>query len=195
MKIIVGLMAIAGASTIAGCASSKGTATEGNAPVVTSTVQPHEMAGPGGNYIVNTREDKDVMVTTILAPLDSVWRALPGVFLELGVEPGTIDQQQHVISNTSFKQRRALGGTKLSKYFDCGYSVVGANADQMVITISLTVQAVRDSVEITSLRTQVTAYGRADATSDPAVNCATTGSLEARVAHMVNDDLAHRKSQ
>ena len=153
------------------------------------------MAGPGGNYIVNTREDKHVMVMTILAPLDSVWRALPGVFLELGVEPGTIDQQQHVISNTSFKQRRTLGGTKLSKYFDCGYSVVGANADQMVITISLTVQAVRDSVEITSLRTQVTAYGRADATSDPAVNCATTGSLEARVAHMVNDDLAHRKSQ
>ena len=193
MRLVHCVMAMLCASATADCAS-KGTSTEGTAPVVTSTVQPRELATPAGTYNLSTREERDVMVTTILSPLDSVWSILPGVFLELGVEPGTIDQQQHVISNTSFKARRSLGGTRLSKYFDCGSSVVGSNADQMVVTISLTVQVVRDSVEISTLRTQVNGYANAEGTSGSTVHCGTTGGLEARVARMVNDDLAHRTS-
>ncbi len=193
MRYVRGTLVVAFASAFAACAS-KGVSTEGNAPVVSTTVQPGELSSNGINYDLTRLENLDVMTSTILAPLDSVWKALPGVFLELGVEPGTIDQQKHVISNTSFKARRTLGGTRLSKYLDCGSSVVGPNADQMVVTISLTVQAVRDSVEISTLRTQVTAYARSESTSDPAVHCGSTGGLEARIARMVHDDLARRAS-
>jgi hypothetical protein len=54
------------------------------------------------------------------------------------------------------------------------------------------VQVVADSAQVSTLRTQVQAHGVAEGTSSTIVNCGTTGALEARIARMVNDDLAHR---
>ena len=191
MRYVRGTLVWAFAAAIAACAT-KGVSTEGSAPAVTSTVQPRELEVSGMTYNLSSVEDRDVMVKTILAPVDSVWRVLPGVFLELGVQPGTIDPVKYVISNTSFKARRTLGGTRLSRYFDCGTSVVGPNADQMAITISLTVQVVRDSSAISTMRTQVNAFGISEGVSGVAVHCGSTGGLEARVARMVTDELARR---
>jgi hypothetical protein len=175
----------------AGC-SSGGATGAGAAPTVTSVVQPQQLQTPGNSYDLTTKEDHDVMLSTILAPMDSVWRVLPGVFLELGIEPGTVDPQQHYIANTSFKVRRSIGGKRLSLYVDCGGSVAGQTADHAEVTMSLTVQVVSDSAELSHLRTQLNAYAIQEGTQGIRMHCGTTGALEARVARMVNDELKAR---
>ena len=172
---------------LAACSSSTG-----GAPVADTQVHTGELQGPGISYVYTTTEQRDVMKANILAPLDSVWHVLPGVFLELNVDPGTVDQKEHVISNTSFVVHRTLGGVPLSRYLDCGSSVTGAAANEMRVTMSLVVQVVADSAGMSLLRSQVGGTGVAEATVGVKVHCATTGALESRVARMVNDAIARR---
>jgi len=170
------------------CSSGTGAAP----PTVTTTATTRTLDAPGAKIDLSTNEEHNVIQSSILSPVDTVWKVLPGVFLELDVEPNTVDPTTHVIANTQFTVRRSLGGVKLSRYVDCGTNITGAAADQMQVTMSLTVQALGDSGNVTTLRTQVEAHGVAEGTSGVQVTCATTGALEARVARMVNDDIAHR---
>ena len=180
-------IAAACAFAVAACSSGTG------GPEVGNNVQTETLTVTNQQYDLSAREEKDVMETTMLAPIDSVWRALPGVFLELDIEPGTVDQQTHVISNTAFIVRHTLGGVQLSHYVDCGSSISGPSAMQMKVTLSLTVQVVSsDSVGVSKLRSQLDGWGVSEATSSGRVHCATTGQLESRIARMVNDEMAHR---
>ncbi|HUO51236.1 MAG TPA: hypothetical protein VMT93_01845 [Gemmatimonadaceae bacterium] len=166
------------------------------APVVSTTIEPGRidsqltMADPSVPFYQS--EDHPVMSDSILAPLDTVWMVLPGVFAELGVEPNVIEQKPHVIANLQFTVRRTLGDVRISKYLDCGKGINGPVADQMQITMSLVVQAVGDP-PVTALRTQILAHGVPEALSGNQVNCSTTGALEERIARMVNDDITHRR--
>jgi len=175
-----------------GACSTGNNPSAGGAPVVTSVVKPNELYTPGMRYDLTTVEDKNVMLIPILAPIDSVWKVLPGVFVELGVDPGTVDQSQHYIANTSFAVRRTLGNTRVSKYVECGGTVSGKTADQSSVTLSLTVQVVADSGGISQLRMQFDGFATMDGAVANRIHCASTGQLEARVARMVNDELAHR---
>lgn len=187
MRMISMVPAIA---LIAACTSGAS-----GAPVATTVVEPSRLDTPGASYDLTRVEDRTVMTTSILAPVDSVWRVVPGVFLGLDVEPGTLNHTAHVISNTSFVVRRQLGGVNLSRYLDCGSGLTGPAANQLKITMSLVLQVVGDSSGVSTLRTQVNGYGQSEATSDPPVHCATTGALEARIAKMVNEALAARANK
>ena len=175
------------AFVLAACGSSGS-----NAPESSTNAMETNLQGFSSTYNVTALEEKYVMVNLVPAPLDSVWPVLPGVFLELTVEPGTVDQKAHVISNTSFVVHRSLGGVKLSRYVECGRSISGALADQMDITMSLVVQVVADSAQTSKLRTQLVAYGFSQATSGVRVHCSTTGALESHIAKMATDAVARR---
>ena len=176
--------------TLAACASSSG------GPTVTSTQQSQTFTSGASQYDLSSRETKDVLEQMILAPLDTAWRALPGVLLELDIEPGTVDQKAHVISNTSFVVRRSLGGAPLSRYVNCGTSIGGAMADHMKVTLSLEVQVVAaDSIGVSKLRSQLDGWGVDEAVSSTRVHCGSTGQLELRIARMVNDDISHRSKK
>jgi hypothetical protein len=176
----------------AGACSSGGSTGAGAAPIVTNVVQNQSLNASGTQYDLTTIEEHDVMIATILAPMDSVWAVLPGVFLELGIEPGTVDQRQHYLANTSFKVRRSIGGKRLSLYLDCGSSVAGPTADHVEVTMSLSVQVVADSSSLSHLRTQLNAYAIQEGTAAIRMHCGTKGGLEERIARMVTDDLNHR---
>jgi hypothetical protein len=176
----------------AGC-SSGGPPPAAIAPQVGSNVSSNTIVTPtGGRIVVTSVGDKNVRAVTVLAPVDSVWKVLTGVYIDAGVEIGSVDQQQHYISNTSFVARHSLGGTQVSRYMDCG-SIMGAKtADQATVTMSLIVQVVPDSGEISQLRTQFEGYAIMDGAVANRITCTSTGAFEARIARMVNDELAHR---
>jgi hypothetical protein len=181
----------AAVAIIAGC-SSGGQPPASGAPQVGTVVKNQELYAPGVTYDLTAVQDKNVLVAPILAPSDSVWKVLPGVFIELGVDPGTLDQRDHVIANTSFVARHTLGDSRVSKYADCG-SVMGAKtADQATVTLSLIVQVVADSGDISKLRTQFGGFATMDGAVANRITCTSTGAIEARIARMVNDELAHR---
>jgi len=176
---------------VVGC-SSGGQSASAPAPTVTSNVVNSSLQAPGVVYDLTTVEDKNVTKRAILAPLDSVWRVLPGVFIEIGIDPGTVDQKEHLIANTSFVARHMLGGSRVSRYMDCGMVMGTKTADQSTVTMSLIVQAVSDSVETSQLRFQLSGYATMDGAVANRITCVSTGALESRVATMVNDELAHR---
>ena len=163
------------------------------APTVDTEVKPNELYAPGASYDLTLVKDKEVHVNSILSPLDSVWKVLPSVFLELGIDPGTVDERQHYVANTSFKLHRSLGDARISKYLDCGSTISGKTADEAEIVMSLTVQVVADSSDLSTLRSQVLGDAFLQGVTANKIQCATTGLLEERIAHMVNDALAHRK--
>lgn len=165
----------------------------GGPPQVTTVVKPNEFYTQGTRYDLTTSEEKNVIVLPILSPADTVWTVLPSVFIELGVDPGTVDQQQRYIANTSFMARRTLGNVRLSRYIDCGGTVSGKTADQATVTLSLTVQVVADSGGVAQLRTQFDGSATLDGAVANKIHCATTGALESRIARMVTDDIARRK--
>jgi len=181
----------AAVTTITGC-SSGGPPPASGAPQVGTVVKHDELYAPGVTYDLTAVQDRNVLVAPILAPSDSVWKVMPGVFIELGVDPGTVDQRNRVIANTSFVARHTLGDSRVSKYVDCG-SVMGAKtADQATVTLSLVVQVVADSGDISQLRTQLGGVATMDGAVANRITCTSTGALEARIARMVNDELAHR---
>ena len=179
---------------LAGCAGG-GTAGPAAAPTVTSVVQPQEFHTPTSSYDMTTVEERTVVTSTILAPADSVWAVLGSVFLELGIEPGTVNNQEHYLANTSFRVQRKLGGVSLARYLDCGSSATGPVATQSQITMSLSVQVLYDSAEVSRLKSQVNGYAVAEGAVSARTHCASSGQLEARIARMVNDAIAHRSKK
>ena len=176
---------------LAACASAK--TGGGDEPYVTS--DPHDkVVNNGLNGVtvpITSVESKDVMLATILAPVDSVWNVLGPIFLDLGVEPQTVDQPEHFLANTSFQVHGALGGVNVSHYLDCGSNISGSLVNQGSISMSLTVQVVKDSVASSILKSQVDGFAVQRGLQPQKVHCASTGELEARIARMVRDALTH----
>lgn len=179
------------AAVMAGC-SSGGQSSAAPTPTVSSTVNNSSVQAQGVRTDLTTVEDRNVTKTAILAPIDSVWRVLPSVFIEVGIDPGTVDQKQHIIANTSFPARHTLGDSRVSRYVDCGSIMGTKTADQSTVTMSFIVQAVADSAETSQLRFQFSGYATMDGAVANRISCVSTGVLEARVAKMVNEELAPR---
>ncbi len=179
------------ALALTGCASGGGSGPSA-APTVTSVVQPQQFKTPSSSYDMTTVETREVVIATILAPADSVWPVVRSVFLELGVEPATVNNQERYIANTSFRLQRQLGGVQISHYLDCGMGALGPVAQQSQITMSLSIQVMNDSAEVSRIKTQVNGYAVPEGVASNRTHCATTGQLESRIARMVTDALAHR---
>jgi hypothetical protein len=179
------------AFVLAACKSSSG----GTAPTVTTVEQKTTMEVPGNHIDIKTEENRDVIQSVIVAPMDSVWRAVPSVFAELGIEPAQVNQEEHFFANTQFRERHSMGGVRLSRYLDCGSTMGGPTADQAAITMSLTVQVAGDSSHFTHLRIEMHAYAVTEGAVVGRINCASTGQLESRIDRMLKDDVAHRTTK
>jgi hypothetical protein len=188
-------IAIAAALVGAAACSSGGSSGPAAAPTVTSVVQPQQLHANANSYDMTTVEERNIVMSTVLAPADSVWAVLGGVFLELEIEPGTVNNREHYIANTSFRVQRKLGGVSVSKYVDCGSSATGPVAQQSQITMSLSVQVIADSSDVSRLRSQVNAYAVPEGMMSTRTHCASTGQLESRISRMVNDAIAHRNKK
>lgn len=110
----------------------------------------------------------------------AVWALLPDVYAALGL-PGApaLGRERTLVAQPRI--RRVLNGVPLSRYLECGRTATGElSAD--VYTIQLTVMT---SVEPDSggslLATQVRAIATAVSSANSPVDCASTGTLEARL--------------
>ena len=141
----------------------------------------------GAALIIDWRHEHTYEETQLLVGVDKAWSAFPTVFGELGIQPGIIDQKQHVFGNAGFKIRGSLGRQRLSKYVDCGTTAGMSNADTYDVIIRIVSQVVPAEAGLASLRTQVEANAHASAISGSNVRCVSTGQLEERVAHMMSE--------
>ena len=120
LLVLAGLLACGGTST-----------TSGRRDTTSVTVGGAE----GGTLRV--RNDVETTSSTIALPVDKVWALLPQAFDSIGVPVTVRDPRQFLLGADGAKVRQRIGGVPLSRYFDCGTTQVGANADsyELVLTV------------------------------------------------------------
>ena len=164
------------ATATAGCASSSALPE----PPAQQRVQ---IVGMAGRLTVNS--NSTASKSSIVAPIEQVWRVLPAVFDSLGVAVSTVDQAQHVIGNDALKVRQRLGKAPLSRYLDCGQTQIGPNADSYDVVLTLLVQLQPNGVGSTTLLSTVEATARPIAYAQSASACASKGALESRLTTLI----------
>ena len=182
----VALLAVLAAAPA--CASGGG----GADPVVastprTTTVSTSSASGTS-TMAVQSHSDNDVIWSSTPLPVDSVWKALPGIYDQLEIAVGTNDRASGQFGNRVVRASRRLGSTRLSTLLNCGSTAFGAPmADSYEIQMSVITFVAPDPSGMGSrVRTEVRASATQPGTgSSGGVDCATTGVLEQNIARLL----------
>lgn len=131
---------------------------------------------------VYTSEAPPSTSATFDAPSTRVWLALEAAYKGLDIEVTTEDLPSHTIGNRDFWKMRTLGGTRMSRYVDCGSGPSGSKADSYRIYLSVlsVVTSQKDGktkVETQVVPTALDVYGG----SVDRLPCGSTGELERQI--------------
>ena len=137
------------------------------------------------------------MTTTTTGPdvaslpftIEQVWSALPMVMDSLNVPIAKVDPTQRVFGNESFKVRQRLGKTSLSRYFDCGATQIGPNADSYDVMMTVLVQLQPAGAAATTVSSTVQAMAKPVTFSQEYAPCSSKGELEARLLGFLKSQL------
>lgn len=117
----------------------------------------------------------------VLAPLDSVWLALPGVYDLLGIPEAGAAPAEKLFGHRGFRARR-IEGKRLSTYLDCGSGATAVpRADDYEVTLSLLTSLSEVATGGTMVLTTVDATAKPRATAGNPVHCSSKGTLELRL--------------
>lgn len=130
---------------------------------------------------LTTSADAAAIVTVDMSA-NRVWEALPAAYQLIGVEVGTVDQENRVIGNRRLRLTRRLGGTPLSRYLRCGDTAFGApQADHHPVELSMLTKVFPDG-EQSRMETSVHAVVINSANGGARMPCSSTGVLERALA-------------
>ncbi len=161
-------LALAGA---AACTSSS---------TVSSTRPVTQDIAVGGSSRITIAPSSGPHVNTLDYAPERVWKVLPAVFDSIGVPISRLEVGTKTIGNDGFKIRQRLGKVALSRYFDCGATQIGANADSYDMFVTVVAQ-VQPSGTGSRLVTNVEASARPITFSQAYSRCTSRGALETRI--------------
>ena len=143
------------------------------------------VGGEGGGTL-RVRNEVESSSAIIGLPIDKVWAALPAAFDSLGVTVTSRDPVKRIMGTEGIKVRQRIGGVPLSRYFDCGTTQIGANADSYEVMLMLMAQLKAAPGNTTSIVVSVDARARPVAFSQGYSECSSmTNSLDARLIELV----------
>lgn len=160
-------------------------------PVGAST-QPVTVVTSTGTQSIQIRQDDGMNFQVIDVPLEAVWRVLPAVYDSMGVAVTRVDAASRTIGADNVKMRRSLKGTPLSRYFDCGQTQIGANADDYEVTVTLLTRVRAASPTSTRVEITTLATARPVARRQNPQNCTTLGTLDAKLLATLKTQASRR---
>lgn len=181
-RLTVRKLALVGIGLTIACASSSTNTAPGSAPVERARA-----VGPGGLENVSTGGDPVAGKSVIAGPVSKVWNAVPLIYDSLGIAPTTNDAAGHTFGNRGLQIRRQLHGVPLSRYLDCGNAQARPNADYYDVNLSVITQLAPVDSANTQIVTTVDAMARPVAFTGEYIRCATTGLLESRISHLLEE--------
>jgi hypothetical protein len=122
------------------------------------------------------------------ATKSNVWAVLGAVYERLQISVTLCNPAQWEFGNPRCLARR-IEGERLSTHFDCGRTMTGPRADEYAVTLSVVTRLADAPGDSTMVVTTVDGSAKPRATSGNAVHCASKGTLEMRVAHLVVEAL------
>jgi hypothetical protein len=146
--------------------------------------------GDGQTVALPTAAEAVAARTTIAAPADDVWGALPAAYEALGMRVATIDSKTRRIGNESMRARRRIGDIPMVRLLSCGGAIGAPNAETFDITLYVISQLSPASAGSTTLATVVQATGKSPNFGGNEVSCTSTGSLERRIEELVRAKVA-----
>lgn len=167
---------------LSACASS-GTAGSG------APEQTVHIAGMNNNrgLRVSTGATEGPRIEVVPAPIDRIWGVLPAVYDSLQIPVTDRDETEHRIGNQGLRARGRLGGVPLTRYFNCGNSQGGPNAETYQLHISVLTFVRAQGPGATAMATTLQATARPVTLSGEAVQCSSSGALENRILTMVRE--------
>jgi hypothetical protein len=135
---------------------------------------------------VTTGASEGPRIEVVPASIDRIWAVLPAVYDSLQIPVTDRDETEHRIGNQGLRVRGRLGGVPLTRYFNCGSSQGGPNAETYQLHISVLTFA-RAQGPATAMATTLQATARPVTLSGEAVQCSSTGALENRIVAMVRE--------
>lgn len=140
------------------------------------------VGGSGGTVQMATTTSTRPRTVTVDVPLDKAWNALPAAYESVGIELARHDRTARLAGNPGFRARRTLGGTRISRYLDCGRAQGNPSADTYEVHFSVMTQLAGDSAR-TIVTTTVDATARPVNFAGESVRCVSTGELEIRLVN------------
>lgn len=171
------------ALSLGGCATSPRAA----APTRPAT-QTIGTPSTGGSITIATNS-AGPDVAALPYPLEKVWSAMPIVLDSLKVPIGRVDPTLRVIGNEAFKIRQRMGKTSLSRYFDCGSTQIGPNADSYDVMVTVLAQLESTGAASTRISTTVQAMAKPITFNQEYASCSSRGELESKLLGFLRAEL------
>lgn len=179
--------------TLLACASTgrgpNGTAGSGSAGSAAPAPSTMRVSTPGGNLNIRVRPDEMRSSFIVAAPIDRVWRALPAAFDSLGIPSGVVDAAARQFGSAGFRVRRRLGTVPLSRYFDCGQTQIGENADEYDVQLQVIATLRTGTAGTTNVEMFLDALARPVAFSQGYQACSTRGTLDVRLVERIRAEI------
>lgn len=182
MKKSITLFAVLAVAACAGTgATGRGASPDRSTTTISMPASSHG-ASVARPISVTTSADAGPATVTVGLSANALWDALPAAYQVVGIEVGTLDQENRVIGNRRLRVSRRLGGEPLSRYLRCGETAFGApQADQNPVELSVLTRVVPDG-EQARMETSVHAVVINAANGGARTPCSSTGALERALA-------------
>lgn len=185
------MVIVAAAIVLCGCGASTGLPASAGPQTTTIGSAVDASLGGGPVKLLTTHRDERGSVSVLAAPVEEVWRVIPGALQDAGVAIGTIDSRTHTIGNTNLVATRTLGGERISRFLSCGQGHSGQPvADEARVTSSLLAALHPEPSGNTRVEIRLTGSARGHGGNATPVTCTTTGRLEQRIARLVAERLS-----
>ena len=121
----------------------------------------------------------------VQATPEEVWKTLLVTYNELELPITALAAGTQRISSSSKRAPRTLAGKPLRDYLDCGSGISGPRVDSYDVAYTL-VSVVTPAGDSTAVQSSLVASATSrGGTSSAPVDCVTTGSLEKRIARLI----------
>lgn len=167
----------------AGCASAAGSAAE--PPRAPSSVR-IVTAGGMATTVGGLSSDGSIR-GTVSAPVETAWRALPGIYASIKIPLTVINDSAHFLGNEGLKIRRAIGGQPLMRYLDCGSGSGGPNAETFDIRLAIYTQLRPAGGTASTATTTIQASARNPSFNSAEMACMSNGLLEQRINDLLEE--------
>lgn len=163
---------------LAACAPSRS-----DLPASSAPPRPMRVETDAGTMEIAMNNSARAVETLVPVPVDAAWTALQRVYVETGIPITVLDAGERVIGNQNASVSRRLISTPLSTFLDCGRTAVRTPiADQYAVNLTLLSELEPRPDSSVIVRTLLQGRAKNPVNNDPAVQCASTGRLEALIA-------------